>query len=82
MNTQCWTQIKAMFGNKNFTTIFTSGPNRKLLLYGNKTKLLPSRYPGVYELKCTCKSAYFGETKKKRLTRTINGTILEQQNTL
>ena len=30
-----------------------------------KTKLLPNSYPGVYELKCTCNSAYFGEAKKK-----------------
>ena len=36
-----------------------------------KTKLLPNSYPGVYELKCTCNSVYFGETKKKILTRTI-----------
>ena len=34
-------------------------------------KLLPNSYPGVYELKCTCNSAYFGETKKKILTSTI-----------
>ena len=33
--------------------------------------MLPNSYPGVYELKCTCNSAYFGETKKKILTRTI-----------
>ena len=41
------------------------------MLYRNKTKLLPSSYPEVYEVKCTCNSAYFGETKKKILTRTI-----------
>ena len=41
------------------------------MLCRNKTKLLPNSYPGVYELKCTCNSAYFGETKKKILTRTI-----------
>ena len=34
-------------------------------------KLLPNSYPGVYELKCKCNSAYFGETKQKKLTRTI-----------
>ena len=39
------------------------------MLCGNKTKLLPNSYLGVYESKCTCNSAYFGETKKKTLTR-------------
>ena len=34
-------------------------------------KLLPNSYPGVYELKCKCNSAYFGKTKQKKLTRTI-----------
>ena len=33
----------------------------------NKTKLLAKSYPGVYELNST----YFGETKKKILTRTL-----------
>ena len=41
------------------------------MLCQNKTKLLPSSYPGVYELKCTCNTAYFSETKKKILTRAI-----------
>ena len=40
------------------------------MLCGNKTKLLLNSYPGVFDLKCTCSSAYFGETKKKILTRT------------
>ena len=35
----------------------------------------------MYELKCTCNSTYFGETKKKK-TWKQNGTILEQQNIL
>ena len=51
--------------------IFTSGPNLKSLLRQKKTKLWPNCYPAVYELKCTCNSAYFGETKKKILTRTL-----------
>ena len=55
---------------KNIKTIFTSDPNWKSLLCGNKTKLLLNSYPGVFDLKCTCSSAYFGETKKKILTRT------------
>ena len=41
------------------------------MLYQSKTKLLPNSYRGVYELKRTCNSAFFGETKKKILTRTI-----------
>ena len=41
------------------------------MLCRNKTKFLPNSYSGVYELKCTCNSTYFGETKKKILTRTI-----------
>ena len=40
------------------------------MLCRNKTKLLSNSYPGVCELKCKCNSAYFGETKKKILTRT------------
>ena len=36
-----------------------------------KTKLLPNSYPGVYELKYMCNLAYFSETKKNILTRTI-----------
>ena len=39
------------------------------MLCRNKTKLLPISFPGVYQLKCTCNSAYFGETKKKIWTR-------------
>ena len=39
------------------------------MLCRNKTKLLPKSFPGVYQLKCTCNSAYFGETKKKIWTR-------------
>ena len=41
------------------------------MLCRNKTKLLLNSYLGVYELKCTCNSAHFGEAKKKILTRTI-----------
>ena len=64
-------KLRPAFKKKNIKTIFTSGPNLKSLLCRNKTKLLPYSYPGVYELKCTCNLAYFGETKKKILTRTI-----------
>ena len=71
MDTHYWTQIRQAFKKKNIKTIFTSGPNLKSLLCRNKTKLLPNSYPEVYELRCTCSSTYFGETKKKILTRTI-----------
>ena len=64
-------KLRQGFKKNNIKTIFTSGPNLKSLLCRNKTKLFPNSYPGVYELKCTCNSAYFGETKKKILTRTI-----------
>ena len=37
----------------------------------NKSKLLPHRFPGVYQLDCTCNALYIGETKKKVITRTI-----------
>ena len=62
-------KLRQAFKKKNIKTIFTSGSNLKSLLCQNKTKL--NSYPGVYELKCTCNSAYFGETKKKILRRTI-----------
>ena len=71
MDTHYWTQILRQVFKKKNRTIFTSGPNLKLLLCWNKTKLLPNSYWGVYELKCMCISAYLGETKKKILTRTI-----------
>ena len=64
-------KLRQAFKKENIKTIFTSGPNLNSLLCQNKTKLLPNSYPGVYELKCTCNSAYFGATKKKILTRTI-----------
>ena len=64
-------KLRQAFKKKNIKTNFTLDPNLKLLLCRNKTKLLPNSYPGVYELKCTCDSFYFGETKKKILTRTI-----------
>ena len=51
--------------------MFTSGRNLKSLLSQNKTKLLRNSYLGVYELKCTCNWAHFGETKEKISTRTI-----------
>ena len=32
---------------------------------------MPNSYPGVYELKCSCRLVYNGETKKKVITRSI-----------
>ena len=63
--------LRQAFKKKNIKTTFTSGPNLKPLLCRNNTKLLPNSYPRVYELKFTCNSACFGETKKKILTRII-----------
>ena len=37
----------------------------------NESKLLPNSFPGVYQLDCTCKALYIGETKKKVITRII-----------
>ena len=46
-------------------------PKFKIVVCRNKTRLLPNSYPGVYELKCACNSAYFGETKTNISTRTV-----------
>ena len=62
-------KLRQAFKKKNIKTIFTSGPNLKSLLCRNNTKLLHNSYPAVYELKCTCDSAYFGETKKKNINK-------------
>ena len=64
-------KIRQTFRKKSIKAIFTSGPNLKLLLCWNKTKLLPNSYSEVCELKCTRNSVYFSEIKKKILTRTI-----------
>ena len=39
-------------------TIFTSGRNSKNLICRNKSKLLASNFPGVYQLNCTCNAMY------------------------
>ena len=64
-------KLRQAFKKKNIKIIFTLDSNLKSLLCRNKTKLLLNSYSGVYELKCTCNSAYFGETKKKILPLTI-----------
>ena len=51
--------------------IFASAAKQKSLLHSNKRKLLPNRYPGLYELSCDCGEKNIGETKKLVLTRSI-----------
>ena len=47
------------------------GRNLKNFICRNKSKLLPNSSPGVYQLDCTCKTLYIGETKRKVITRAI-----------
>ena len=51
--------------------MFQTGPSLKNILCKSKNKLIPNSYPGVYELKCSCRSVYNGETKKKIISRSI-----------
>lgn len=75
--------MRQAFKKKNTKTIFTSGSNSA----DTRQKLLPNSYPGIYELKCTCNSTEFGQTKKDidKVHRTPtprsreNGTILQQK---
>ena len=60
-------KLMQAFKEENIKRIFTVGSNLKSLLTRNKTKLLSNSYSGVYELKYTFSSTYFGETKKKML---------------
>ena len=46
-------------------------PNSKNVLCKNKDKLIPNSYAGVDGLKCSCRSAYDGETKKKIIARSL-----------
>ena len=64
-------KLRKEFRKKNIKTVFSSSANLKSIVCQNKSKLIPNSYPGVYELKCSCNSFYYGETKKKILTRTI-----------
>ena len=64
-------KLRQAFRIKNIKTIFTLGPNLKSLLCQIEAKLLLNSYPGAYESKYTCNLAYFGDTKKKILTRII-----------
>ena len=43
----------------------------KNLICRNNSKLLPNRFPDVYQLDCTCNALCIGKTKKKIITRTM-----------
>ena len=60
ININIWIQINV-----------SNGPNLKNILCKNKDKLIPNSYPGEYELKCSCRSVYKSETKKKIISRSI-----------
>ena len=64
-------KLRNEFLNFGIKTIFTSGRNLKSLICRNKSKLLPSSFPGIYQLDCTCSALYIGKTKRKVITRTI-----------
>ena len=64
-------KIKKEIQKFAFRVPFQTGPNLKNILCKNKDKLIPNSYPGVYELKCSCRSVYNGETKKKIISRSI-----------
>ena len=51
--------------------IFTSAAKLANILCNNKSKLLPSSYPCVYEISCNCGGEFIGETRKRVLTRSI-----------
>ena len=71
MGTETWTKIKKGILKIWHNNHFTSGCNLKYSICTNKSKLLPNSFPGVYQLDCTCSGFYFGKTKKKANTRTI-----------
>ena len=64
-------KIKKEIQKFGFRVVFKTGPNLNSILCKNKDKLMPNSYPGVYELKCSCRSVYNRETKKKVITRSI-----------
>ena len=64
-------KLRKEFQKFDIKTIFTLGRNLKNFICRNKSKLLPNSSPGVYQLDCTCKTLYIGETKRKVITRTI-----------
>lgn len=64
-------KLRKEFRKFDIKTVFTSGKNLKSLLCNNKSKLIPNSFPGVYQLTCSCDAVYYGESKKKILTRSI-----------
>ena len=64
-------KIKKEMQKFGFRVAFRTGPNLKNILCKNKDKLIPNSYPGVYQLKCSCRSVYNDETKKKIISRSI-----------
>ena len=56
-------KLRKEFKKKDIKTMFTSGA--KSVLCQNKSKPLPTSYPGIYASTCTCNEEYMGETKKK-----------------
>ena len=57
-------KIKKEIQKFGFRVPFQTGPNLEEYFTENKDKLIPNSYPRVCELKCSCGSAYNGETKK------------------
>ena len=49
-------KIKKEIQKFGFRVAFQTGPNLKNILCKSKDKLIPNTYPGVYELKCLCRS--------------------------
>ena len=64
-------KIKKGIQNFGFRVVFYTGPNMKNILFKNTDKLIPNSYPGVHELKCSCRSVYNGETTKKIISRSM-----------
>ena len=60
--------------------IFTSTAKLKNTLCSNKNKILPSSYPGVYELSYDCGGEHIGETKERSLDQWNTKRIAWQEN--
>ena len=64
--------------------VFTRGENDQSILCRNKPKLLPNSDPGIYQLDCTCKRKYIGESKKRKsqhALQSIDKTALRETGT-
>ena len=60
-------KIKKEMQKFGFRVAYQTGPNLNNILCKNKDKLIPNSSPRMYELKCSCRSVYNGETIKKIL---------------